>query len=267
MLIAVCSDKGSPGATTTALALACAAASNSALVEVDPAGGDLALRLHPGGAPLPEAPTVLSVLTAARSHRDQDPLEHHLHVLNPTTGVVPGALLAEQMVKAGDWPVLAQALLGREEPTFVDIGQVAAGSPMLSFASNADLVVVVARPDIASVIRLRERLVRLSSDLAQVSGTPPRLLPVLVTSTRHGSADVADLRRVLDDSPAKPFLVDVGFLAHDPEAVRRLEAGADPAGRLARTNLMRTAKSLIEQVVFGSVALTGTSADSVGVRQ
>ncbi|MGK2876887.1 MAG: MinD/ParA family ATP-binding protein [Nocardioides sp.] len=252
--------------TTTALTLACAAVGNAAVVELDPAGGDLALRLHPSGAALSETPTVLSVLTAARSHREQDPLEHHLHVLNSTTRVVPGAPLAEQMARAGEWPVLAEALMGRDEPTFVDLGRITASSPMLAFASSADLVIVVARPDIASVIRLRDRLVRLSTDLAQLSGTPPRLLPVLVTSTRHGPADVADLRRVLEDSTAKPFLVDVGYLAHDPDAVCRLEAGEDPTGRLARTNLIRSARTLIEQVVLGAVAWTETSTDSAGAR-
>ena len=67
MFIALCGDKGSPGVTTTALVLASAWAGQAIAVEADPAGGDLAIRLHPGGSTLPETPTVLSVATAARA--------------------------------------------------------------------------------------------------------------------------------------------------------------------------------------------------------
>ena len=66
MFVALCGDKGSPGVTTTALALASAWAGHAVVVEADPAGGDLAIRLHPEGSALPETPTVLSVATAAR---------------------------------------------------------------------------------------------------------------------------------------------------------------------------------------------------------
>ena len=53
MLIALCSDKGSPGVTTTALALGSAWVTPVVVVEADLAGGDLAIRLRPHGAALP----------------------------------------------------------------------------------------------------------------------------------------------------------------------------------------------------------------------
>src|SRR5680860_1505566 len=102
MFVALCGDKGSPGVTSTALALASAWAGHAIAVEANPAGGDLAIRLHPGGSALPEAPTVLSVVTAARAGREQDPASTHAHALNSSTAVVPGPLLAEQMANVGE---------------------------------------------------------------------------------------------------------------------------------------------------------------------
>ena len=79
-------------------------------------------------------------------------------------------------------------------------------------------------------------------------GTAPRLFPLLVSTSRHGPADLADLNAVLAETPARPFLVAAGFLAHDPAAVRRLQAGEEPAGRLARTALMRSARTVVSQI-------------------
>jgi hypothetical protein len=268
MLVALCGDKGSPGVTTTALALASAWDGHAIAVEANPAGGDLSIRLHPRGAALPETPTVLSVATAARAEREQDPVGTHAHPLNATTAVVPGAVRAEQMANIGDWSPLADAFVRCSSPVFVDVGQLHSSSPMLGVAARADLVVAVARPDAASVIRLRERLIRLTPDLAHLRGAAPRLLPLLVTTRRHGAADVADLRGILAQTPVKPFVVDCGFLAHDPRAVMRLEAGDEPTGRLSRTDLLRTARALTSHLesLAGSSA-TKPKASGVGGRR
>src|SRR3954469_11038879 len=146
MLIALCGDKGSPGVTTTALALASAWAGQAIVVEADPAGGDLAIRLHPGGSTLPETPTVLSVATDARADREHDPVAKHAHALNSTTGVVPGAVLAEQMANIGDWSPFADALERCAPSVFVDLGHLHSRSPMLPVAARADLVIAVGRP-------------------------------------------------------------------------------------------------------------------------
>ena len=53
MFIVLCGDKGSPGVTTTAVALASAWAGHAIAVEANPAGGDLAIRLRPEGPPFP----------------------------------------------------------------------------------------------------------------------------------------------------------------------------------------------------------------------
>ncbi|ABL81054.1 MULTISPECIES: hypothetical protein [unclassified Nocardioides] len=248
MLIALCGDKGAPGVTTTALAIGSAWPEPAAVVEASPTGGDLAIRLRPKGSVLPETPTVLSVVTAARGHDGTDAVASHSYVLNSTTTVVPGPALAEQFTNIGDWSPLADALGHSLAPVFADLGHLHAASPTLAVAARAHLVVVVSRPDMASVVRVRERLIRLSTDLARMGGAPPRLFPLLISTIRHGQADVADLLAVLSETPARPFIVDAGFLAHDPAAVRRLQSGEEPAGRLARTALMRSARTVVSQI-------------------
>ena len=260
MFYALCGDKGAPGVTTSALALASAWPGPAVVVEASPAGGDLAMRLHPKGSVLPETPTVLSLVTASRSGREQDPVNTHAHVLNSTTTVVPGPALAEQVDKIGDWSPLADALGRTQARVFADLGHLHASSPVLSVAARADVVVVVSRPDMASVVRLRERLTRLATSLANLRGSAPRLFPLLISTTRHGAADVADLRAILTEASVKPFLVDAGFLARDPVAVSRLEAGEEPGGRLSRTDLLRTARTVAGQLE----AVAGSSAKSPG---
>ncbi|WP_156391581.1 MULTISPECIES: MinD/ParA family ATP-binding protein [unclassified Nocardioides] len=258
--MAIGGDKGSPGVTTATLALASAWVGPAIAVEADPAGGDLAIRLRSDGSALPEGPTVLSVVTAARAKRDDYSVRAYVHAFNATTGVIPGAMYAEQMVNVGDWTPLAEALRQCQSDVFLDVGHLHSASPMLSLAARADLVIAVARPDLTSVVRLRDRLARLALDLAQLRGAAPRLLPVLVTTSRHGSADVADLRRIIEDTPAKPFVVGCGFLAHDASAVRRLQSGDEPAGRLSRTDLMRTARQVNE--IIGSLVGLAPATDS-----
>jgi hypothetical protein len=110
MLLALCSDKGSPGVTTSALAIASAWEEPSIVVEADPAGGDLGIRLRPAGSPLPEAPTMLSLAAAARADKNRDLLARHTQPLNSRVAVVPGALRHEQMTKTADWTPVAEAL-------------------------------------------------------------------------------------------------------------------------------------------------------------
>lgn len=253
MLVALSSDKGSPGTTTSALALASAWSGSTLLVESDLFGGDLGVRLRRRreGA-LPEAPTVLTVAAASRTSSASDLASRHAHQFTRDLAVVPGHLCAEQAAGGVDWQALGVALAASSVPVFVDLGRVQAASPLVGVAALADLVVVVGRASPGSVVRLRERLNRLipavASHRAAPAGRRVRVYPLLVSSARHGRADVADVCRVLDDSRARPFVAGAGFLAWDPKAVARLETGEDPRGRLSRTELMRSADVVWKEI-------------------
>lgn len=259
MLLAVCSDKGSPGATTTALALASVWSSPAVLVEADPYGGDLAIRLRTeAGAALPEAPTVLTVATAARTSGSPALVARYAQHVNDQLSVVPGHLVAEQLSGVADWEPFAAALAASSTPVVADLGRLDAISPVLPVAAHADIVLVVGRADPGSVIRMRERLNRLVPTLAAHRGVPPRVFTVLVSPNRHGPADVGDLRKILAETAAGPLIVGTGYVALDPGAVGRLEAGEDPAGRLARTPLLRTART-VATAIAGQLGPQSTS--------
>lgn len=249
MLVAVCSDKGSPGSTTTALVLASAWPEDAVVVEADIDGGDLGLHLRDGaGAALPETPTVLTVAIAARGQSEPDPVTRHAHQLSQRVAVIPGAVMAEQAAGVTDWSPLAEALASHERAVFVDVGRLHAGSRLMPIVARADVLVMVARSEPASVIRMRERLSRLAPEVGAMRGSPARLFPVLVAPVRQGRRDLSDLRHLLGTTPASPFLVGSGLLAFDPAAVRRLQCAEDPEGRLARTALMRSAALVAERL-------------------
>jgi hypothetical protein len=250
MLVAVGSHKGSPGATTTALALAAAWPAAAAMVEADMHGGDLAYRVRTrGGGALPAAPTVLTLAAAARGGPDPELVARTCVTLNPRVRVLPGPAAAEQATGiAQSWDHLAAALAASRIDVLVDLGRVHAASAGLPVAAAADAVVLVGRGDPGSMLHLRERVSRLVPELADRSGRPPRVWCVLVGKARHGWAPVGEFKRVLAGSTAAPLVNGILPLVHDPAALQRLEAGEDPAGRLGRSLLLRSAGEVAGEV-------------------
>lgn len=248
MLIAVCCDRGAPGATTTALALGVASAEPTVVVEADPYGGDLALRCTPasGGSFLP-TPTVLTLATEARSSTDPGLVASRAQEFTGSTRVVPGHFSAEQASGVRSWAPLARALSASASRVVVDLGRIHSASPTLPIAAAADVVVVVARPEMGSVMHLRDRLERIAPVLANVRNAPPVVVPVLVTAKRFAVSVVAQVRDLLATSNANQIVADVGWIGWDPEGVARLHVGG-PRERSGRTLLLRSAAHVNEQL-------------------
>jgi MinD-like ATPase involved in chromosome partitioning or flagellar assembly len=249
MLIAVGGEKGSPGATTTAVALAAGWPNPAVVVEADPGGGDLALRLRlPSGEALPPTPTVLTLAAAARAHlEDTQLVVRHASGLSDRVGVIPGHLLAEQSAgMAGAWEALAAVLSRSDLDVIVDVGRLDSGSPAMPVAAAADAVVVVGRPTTAGGLRLRERIKTLGPALAARRGRPAVVWAVVVTPARHAEAYTADLNHMLTSAGIEP--VSVGHLVFDAAAASRIDAGEIPTGRLSRTPLMRSARELASRL-------------------
>lgn len=255
-MIAVAADKGSPGATVTALALASAWPTPATLVEVDPWGADLPLRVRRRGEVLADRETVLSLATAAtaRDSGDRIPesgdlVDRYAQDLSDRVRVVPGPLSAERAVVVPNWRALAKVLAGSVRPVIADLGRLHAASPSVPIAAAADVLVVVCRGEVGSVLRLRERVTALVPVLAELRGSAPRLVPVVISSRRHGPGAAADVQAAVMSTTAGPFIPLVGWLAWDPRAVEALYRGEEPTGRtLARTALMRSATVLATQV-------------------
>lgn len=234
------------------------------MVEADPYGGDLPLRVTRKGQVLADHQTVLTVATAARTGADPELVARYAQRLTEQVGLVPGPVPAELASSMPGWESLAAALSRSRRPVLADLGRVHANSPVLPVLAAAEVVVVVCRGEAASVIRLRERLVRLVPVLAQARGRAPRLFPVVVTRRRYGPGDVADVARMLADTPAGPFVTGVGWMALDQPAVQRLYAGEDPHGRLARTALLASAREIAHHLAASIV--TGARAPATDRR-
>lgn len=266
MLFGICADRGAPGSTTTALVLAAARGLPAVVVEADPYGGDLALRIRHDGNPLPTTPTVLSV-SAGRSgqgrvvprsafdssggpseRRHRDLWRDGSHEVSKHVRVVPGFMAAEHGTSMA-WPVLANALGAQSVPVFADLGRIHSGSPSLAVAAAADALVPVCRGDMASVQHMVDRLELLVPAIADRNGRPPVVLPVVIASRQHGSAIANSVAEILGETAVGPTLRGVSWLAWDPATVAELENGADPwAKPLRNSPLMKSARKLMWMV-------------------
>lgn len=168
-LIAVCSAKGSPGATTTALALALTWRRRVLLAECDPAGGDLAAgflrEVALDGRGLDRLTSTL-----ARQPLTDGMLWNELVDLAPagdsamTKLLLPGLADPAQAATWGEpqrrgqaagWDQLAARLPlirhGAEEyDVIADCGRLAAAHPATLLVARADLVLLVLRPTLIS---------------------------------------------------------------------------------------------------------------------
>lgn len=147
-LIALCSLKGSPGVTTTAVGLAARwpDGQDHVVVECDPAGGDLAARFR-----LPTTPGLVSLAAAARRSADASRLLQHCQRLPAGLAVVPGPIGAEQaraalaIVAANDASMLRSTAGRPDVAVIVDCGRVDPGSPALPLIQAADAMLLLSR--------------------------------------------------------------------------------------------------------------------------
>ena len=163
-LIAVCSAKHSPGATTLGLALA--ARSGALFVEADHAGGDLAARwglsLNPG---------LLTLAAASRRGLDSDLIDRHsqtttaghrLMVAPPSAEQCRSALLSlgsgfAQIIRCPS--SAATASIGNG--AVADCGRWDPAGPCVDLVREADVTLLVLRPAVESVAHANARLASL----------------------------------------------------------------------------------------------------------
>ncbi|GAA0978861.1 hypothetical protein GCM10009562_24950 [Nocardioides aquaticus] len=287
MLFAICADRGAPGSTTTALALAAARGLPAVVVEADPYGGDLALRIRHDGNPLPTTPTVLSVSAgwsvqgstlgprtspggpSERRHRDL--WRDGSHGLSELVRVVPGFMAAERG-RSLAWPVLASALESQSVPVFADLGRIHTGSPSLAVAAAADALIPVCRSDMASVQHMVDRLELLVPAIVDRNGRPPVVLPVVIAPRQHGGTIANSVAEILGETAVGPTLRGVSWLAWDPAAVAHLENGADPWTKpLRKSPLMKSARKVMWMVGLATglshADPSAKSGDKLGARR
>jgi len=225
-LVVLASAKGAPGVTTAATALAHVwpEAGDSLLVEVDPAGGDLAARLIL--APEPGLATL-----AARAHRSDEPVELSTHlqserglrILPAPTGRAAGRAAA---IIGPDLGALLAQLAG---DVIVDVGRLDGTGPDAPVGTGilaaAGVVAVLCRATTADLAHAGAAV----ADLVH-AGLRPGL--VLVGEQRDVHA-----ARFLD-------LPVFGTLPHDPRGADALGGAPIRPWLLERLPLVRAARVL-----------------------
>ncbi len=242
-LVVLCCDKGSPGVTTAALALASVWPQQCVLAELDPAGADLPLRLrHAAGHPLAPEPGLLTLAAEARSGMAGERVWAHTQPTSAGVAMLQGALSTEQArALATLWGSIAVALRSAPGTVLADVGRLQPGNPAMPVAAAADVVVAVARASVESVYHLRDRLAVLVPSLAATARVAPAVRVLLVAEPRRGEEAVREAGRVFEHDGLPTSVL--GWLAVDPAAVSMLQDG-DLSARLDRSMLMRSARQV-----------------------
>jgi Flp pilus assembly CpaE family ATPase len=234
MILATCSAKHSPGATTTALALVCAMSDGdddrrALLVEVDPAGGDLAARLG-----LPADPGLASLAAASRHGGVGVGFWRHATALPGGGAAVLAPADPAKCAAAGRHavPSLRTAAEHESVDLVLDMGRLGHGEALGD--ATVDAVAVVCRPDLSGIEHARRLIEQLRSTR---SGT--QVVAVTVGDRPYDAAEVQDVTGV-------PALA----LPHDPAGAAALLTG--PARRARRSALVRSARTILDQIPVGA---------------
>lgn len=156
-LIAITSAKHSPGATTLAVAVAALAAEQqpAMVIELDPAGGDIAaragLRLEPG---------LGTLAGAARRGITTDLLAHHLQPLASGAQALVAPSTREHATTAirSLAARLPLALVGHDALAIVDLGRWQPDHPVADILGSSAMTMLVITPTVEGVEHARNRL-------------------------------------------------------------------------------------------------------------
>jgi len=229
-LFALVSAGGSPGVTTTALALALAWPSQVIVAECDPSGGDILAGLFAGhlasnNGLLPlamEAGRGTEAAAAAlwRELTDLDD-EHSRLLLAGISDPRQAAAIAPA------WPALAATLAAVPADVIADCGRVDGAPATAPVLTAASLVVLVLRPSLRQISRAKQRI----ELLTDILGSTQRLVLLLVGEGKHSAREVTKVLEI-------PV---TGSLPQDHKTASVLSDAAGGRRGLATRSLVRAA--------------------------
>lgn len=238
-LITVMSAKGAPGTTTTAMLLANLWPADSVVVDADPNGGDMALRLMgEQGQPLDPDLGLMSMLPAARRGMLPDQVLQHAQLALGGQPVVAGMPGPEQSLAVAPlWPALADAFTRVPgSDVIADVGQLNSRSTHVSLLEVAAGLVLVCRPTAWSAVHTRRRLDNLDEALKE-RGAVVGVVCVADPKEAAGAAVAVDRIRA-----GREWVLDLGTIAFDPKTVAMFEGGT--VYRPERSLLVRSGRAV-----------------------
>lgn len=244
-LICLAAAKGSPGVTTTALALGALWPRPVLVAECDSAGADVPLRMasDDGGVVDPDR-GLLSLAAAGRKGLHSDLVLAHSQRVLGGLEVLVGPRVPEQAAGLTNmWPMLGPALDGiRGHDVIADCGRIGVTTPQNVLLRSARLLILVCGTEPSAVVHLRERLLTLAPTLDPGSaiGTP---IAVAVVATPKARDAVSEVRESLERTEVP--LQAVWHLADDAKGAKFFRGQG--VGRADKTYLVRTARTISDE--------------------
>jgi hypothetical protein len=250
-LITLAADKGAPGVTTAALALASVWPNPVLLAECDPSGGDLMFRFPtPDGHQLDPRRGLLSLAVAGRRDYQQQQVWQHAQKIHGGLDVLVGVTNAEQGSGLSNlWGPLGTMLAALPQADVIaDCGRIGPDGPAYDLLAEAETVVLVTRPDLGDVVRLRDRAAVVATAM-QRRGRRGFGVDVLVVAEPQQLKDaVAEVAYAV--AQARVPLRRAAGLARDPRGAELLRGTW--GGKLDRTLLLRSAREVAGQLAAPS---------------
>jgi hypothetical protein len=246
-LIVVAADKGAPGVTTTALALASVWPNPVLLAECDPAGGDLMFRFPAlDGGQLDPRRGLLSLAVSGRRDYQQQQVWPHAQKIHGGLDVLVGVTNAEQGAGlAAMWRPLGAMLAALPGADVIaDCGRLGPDGPVYDLLAEAAVVVLVTRPDLGDVIRLRDRAAAITAAVQRHGRRGIGLGVLVIADPKNLKVAQAEVAHALQQV-GLPVRLACG-MAHDPKGAELLRGTW--GGRLDKTLLIRTAREVAGQV-------------------
>ncbi len=246
-LIVIAADKGAPGVTTTALALAAVWPRPVLLAECDPSGGDLVYRFPAAhGGSLDPRRGLVTLAVAARRGLQPGQLWEHTQKMAGGLDVLTGVINAEQGAGLGTlWGPLGglfTAMSGGD--VIADCGRLGADGPQYDLVAQAAVVLLVTRPNAGDVIRLRDRAAAVSAAASARGRRGFTSAVAVIADQRTLRATAAEVSQALAQGDMPAGLV--GGIADDPKGAELLRGAW--GGRLDKTLLIRTARETAQQL-------------------
>jgi hypothetical protein len=230
------------------------------LAECDPAGGDLVYRLPGEGGRLDPRRGLLSLAVAARRDLQPSQLWVHAQKLRGGLDVLLGVTSAEQGAGLEPlWGPVGGVLAGLPQADVIaDCGRLGPDGAFYDLLAHAAAVVLVTRPSLGEVVRLRDRASAVALAVRQRSGQDARVGVLVVADHRVFSRALAEVGQVLGAGSV------LGGIAFEPRSAELLRG--EWGGRLDKSLLIRTAREVVGQLAGPPAAAGGRAAAGASAR-
>ncbi len=238
MLIGLFSTSGSPGVSTTTMAMGSVWPDPVVVIDADPSGGDM-LAAAGGAVEADREATLLELMRRGRQGHLPEVLDSQITTLPNGASVVAGLGHPGQAGGVA-WTELAEGLRAvTHRDIVVDLGRWALPYPPTPLLRACDLLLMVGRTQLRGLRRAERVLPLVAEDLDRHRPGIGNVGLLIVND--HGPYAVADIARRLK----APVL---GELPWDTRTAAVFSDGADPGRHMDRSPLMRALPGVVRAV-------------------